>query len=69
MSVLSRSENETKLSITSHEGRNRQIRKMCAASGLKLIRLKRVAEGKILLGDLRPGCWRYLEPDELQEIQ
>lgn len=69
VSVLSRSENETKLSITIHEGRNRQIRKMCAASGLKLIRLKRVAEGKLLLGDLKPGCWRHLEPDELQEIQ
>lgn len=69
VSVLSRSENETKLSITIHEGRNRQIRKMCAASGLKLVRLKRVAEGKLLLGDLKPGCWRYLEPDELQEIQ
>lgn len=69
VSVLSRSENETKLSITIHEGRNRQIRKMCAASGLKLVRLKRVAEGKLLLGDLKPACWRYLEPDELQEIQ
>ena len=69
VSVLSRSENETKLSITIHEGRNRQIRKMCAASGLKLIRLKRVAEGKLLLGDLKPGCWRHLNHDELQEIQ
>ena len=69
VSVLYRSENETKLSITIHEGRNRQIRKMCAASGLKLVRLKRVAEGKLLLGDLKPGCWRYLEPDELQEIK
>ncbi len=69
VSVLSRSDNETKLSITIHEGRNRQIRKMCSASGLKLVRLKRVAEGKLLLGDLKPGCWRYLEPDELQEVQ
>lgn len=69
VSVLSRSENETQLSISIHEGRNRQIRKMCAASGLKLVRLKRVAEGKLLLGDLKPGCWRYLESDELQEIQ
>ena len=58
----------TQLSISIHEGRNRQIRKMCEQAGLKLTKLRRVAEGKLKLGDLRPGKWRALTERELQEL-
>ncbi len=53
------------LDITIHEGRNRQVRRMCQAAGLEVARLKRVAEGNLKLGDLKPGAWRYLSPREL----
>lgn len=58
----------TQLSITIHEGRNRQIRKMCAMCGLKLNRLMRVSEGSLQLGGLKAGKWRYLTETELQEL-
>ena len=58
----------TQLSISIHEGRNRQIRKMCQQTGLKLTKLKRVAEGKLELGDLKPGKWKVLTERELQEL-
>ena len=58
----------TQLSISIHEGRNRQIRKMCEQTGLKLIKLKRVAEGKLELGNLKSGKWRSLTERELQEL-
>ena len=47
----------------------RQIRRMCAAVGLTVTRLCRVAEGSIALGDLPPGKWRYLTAEELQSIK
>lgn len=53
------------LSITIHEGRNRQIRRMCEAVGLKVTRLKRIAEGGLSLGELKSGEWRYLTRGEL----
>lgn len=56
------------LSITIHEGRNRQVRKMCAAAGLKVTRLMRTAEGELSLGDLKPGQWRFLTDDEVRTI-
>lgn len=56
------------LSIAIHEGRNRQIRKMCEQVGLKLTKLKRISEGKLLLGDLKPGKWRVLTNMELQDL-
>lgn len=68
VSVIGRDGDCTVLEIVIHEGRNRQIRKMCDIAGLKLTRLKRVAEGKLLLGDLKSGHWRYLTPEELQDV-
>lgn len=56
------------LSVTIHEGRNRQVRRMCAAAGLKVRRLRRVREGSLTLGDLKVGCWRHLTEDELSQI-
>ena len=57
------------LRITIGEGRNRQIRKMCAQCGLIVTRLIRVAEGDLELGDLKPGQWRPLTADEVDEMK
>ncbi len=57
------------LQITIHEGRNRQVRRMCALAGMQVRRLVRIAEGNLLLGDLPLGKWRYLTHGELQEIK
>ena len=57
------------LRIGIHEGRNRQVRKMCEQAGLKVKRLCRVSEGPLLLGDLQPGKWRYLRKNEIDDLQ
>ena len=59
----------TRLSITIHEGRNRQVRRMCAAIGHPVRRLSRVRMGPIRLGDLRPGEWRDLLPAEIEKLK
>jgi len=59
---------KTKLEITIHEGRNRQVRKMCEAIGHPVIRLKRVAYGSLELGNLKPGQWRYLTDGEQKQL-
>ncbi len=56
--------NESELRFTLQEGKKRQIRRMCEAVGLKVVRLKRVRIGNIRLGALPLGQWRYLAPDE-----
>ena len=56
------------LSVTIHEGRNRQVRRMCAAAGLRVRRLRRVREGCLTLGDLKVGCWRHLTKAELSQL-
>ena len=53
------------LLVTIHEGRNRQVRRMCAVAGMSVVRLLRISEGSLTLGDLRPGKWRYLTDDEI----
>ncbi len=57
------------LSITISEGRNRQVRKMCAMAGLSVARLKRVSEGPLRLGELPVGKWRSLTKPELENLQ
>ena len=66
VSVLSARDAGVRLEVTIHEGRNRQVRRMCQAAGLHVTRLRRIAEGKLLLGDLQKGKWRYLTADELR---
>jgi len=56
------------LEITLHEGMNRQVRRMTAAVGHPTLRLVRVAIGPMVLGDLLPGRWRDLTPDEVARI-
>lgn len=54
--------------ITIHEGRNRQIRRMCEAAGMQVTKLKRIREGSLSLGNLPLGKWRFLTDDELKKI-
>ena len=61
-------EEKAKLLITIHEGRNRQIRRMCELAGCHVSRLRRIAEGSVKLGDLPLGTWRYLTDDEIAEL-
>lgn len=58
-----------RLSIVIHEGKNRQVRRMCAAAGLTVDRLKRVREGELLLGDLPVGTWRKLTDEEIAYLK
>lgn len=57
------------LEIIIREGRNRQIRKMCEAVNLDVVRLKRIAEGPLRLGMLKPGTFRDLTKEELKAIR
>lgn len=56
------------LTVVIHQGKNRQVRRMCAAAGLTVTRLLRVREGQLVLGDLKPGCWRKLSRDEIAAL-
>jgi 23S rRNA pseudouridine2604 synthase len=56
--------NDEQLKFILHEGRNRQIRRMCDQVGLRVISLKRVRIGQVMLGSLPYGEWRFLAPDE-----
>ena len=56
--------NEDQLRFVLEEGKKRQIRRMCEAVGLQVLGLKRVRIGKLMLGDLPTGQWRYLRVDE-----
>lgn len=57
-------QNDDQLSFVLREGKKRQIRRMCDAVGLKVLGLKRVRIGRVMLGNLPPGQWRYLGLDE-----
>lgn len=57
-------QNEDQLRFILQEGKKRQIRRMCEQVGLKVVGLKRVRMGRIVLGDLPPGQWRYLRDGE-----
>ena len=63
--VLEKQPGRVVLQITISEGKNRQIRRMCEAVGLEVVRLKRISVGPIKLGMLQPGHWRDLKPAEL----
>lgn len=67
--LVSRRDNATTLRMILYEGRNRQIRRMCAAQGFKVIRLCRVAIGDLKLGNLAPGKWRYLTKSQVEYLK
>ncbi len=58
----------SRVEITIHEGKNRQVRKMCEAIGKKVIALHRAKIGNIGVKDLKLGTWRYLTKDEVKQI-
>ena len=67
--VLSDEGDKGKLRFIIHQGKKRQVRRMCAAGSLKVKRLQRVREGELLLGDLPEGKWRPLTAQEVQYIK
>ena len=69
VTVLLRHGMEGVLQITIHEGRNRQIRRMCAMAHMQVKRLARVEESGIKLGDLPAGSWRKLTSDEIERLR
>ncbi len=66
--VLNRKEDIAMVEFILHEGRNRQIRRLCEAAGVRVTRLKRVEEGPLVLGTLPVGTWRDLTEEELSAI-
>ncbi len=60
--------NKSRLEITIHEGKNRQIRRMCEAIGKKVLALHRSKIGNINVKDLDLGTWRYLKREEVDEL-
>lgn len=59
---------KAKFLVTIHEGRNRQVRRMCEAAGMHCTRLRRIQEGTLSLGDLPLGKWRCLTEAEIREL-
>ena len=60
---------KARLQITIHEGRNRQVRRMCHLAGMTVTRLRRIREGQLQLGNLPEGKWRYLTADEVAKLK
>lgn len=67
--ILSKDNNTTTVEIIIHEGKNRQIRRMCEAIGHPVIDLKRMSVGNIKLGDLKLGEWRSLTNQEVTYLK
>ena len=65
----SQTSDRAELLVTIHEGRNRQVRRMCDLAGMKVLRLIRISEGSLRLGRLPSGKWRHLTPEELQMLK
>ena len=62
-------ERKALLSVTIHEGRNRQVRRMCDLAGMHVTRLIRMSEGALQLGNLQLGKWRYLTAAEVERLK
>ena len=62
-------ERKALLSVTIHEGRNRQVRRMCDLAGMHVTRLIRISEGALQLGNLQLGKWRYLTAAEVEQLK
>ena len=64
----SQTSDRAELLVTIHEGRNRQVRRMCDLAGMKVLRLIRISEGNLRLGRLPSGKWRYLTAEEVASL-
>jgi 23S rRNA pseudouridine2605 synthase len=69
VSLVRESEQNCWISITIHEGRYRQVRRMCEAVGLTVVRLKRSRYGFLEIGELKPGQYRELTPAEVERLK
>lgn len=69
LTVVKKDKNGVWLKITIHEGRNRQVRKMCEAIGHPVRRLKRIATGRLSLGSLKKGEYRFLTEAEIEYLK
>ncbi|SCL82531.1 MULTISPECIES: pseudouridine synthase [Tissierellales] len=67
--ILEKNKNTSLLEIKIHEGKNRQIRKMCDMINHPVMELKRIALGNIKLGKLKTGKWRNLNKNEIEYIK
>ena len=67
--IIKQGERSATVELRIHEGRNRQIRKMFAAIGCRVLELERVQVGPVRLGNLKTGHWRKLTPRELEELK
>lgn len=65
VTLIERNGTGAEIHVVIHEGKNRQVRRMCAACGLNVLRLVRLAEGAVVLGELPVGQWRYLTREEV----
>lgn len=65
---IDQEKNQSRLEITIHEGKNRQIRKMCESIGKSVLALHRSKIGDINVKDLKIGTWRYLTKDEVHNL-
>jgi len=68
VALTKQSDNNTWISITIHEGRYRQVRRMCEAVSLSVVRLRRVRYGSLELGELKQGQYRHLTPAEVSAL-
>ena len=66
--LISRGNNYARLLIGIHQGKNRQVRRMCAACGMNLTELKRVAVGALLLGDIAPGAFVRIDRETAERV-
>ena len=69
VNVVKSQQDKALLEITIHEGRNRQVRRMCEVAGMYVTRLKRIGEGALRLNDLPLGKWRYLTQQEIEQLK
>lgn len=69
VSLVRESDQNCWISITIHEGRYRQVRRMCEAVGLTVVRLKRSRYGFLEIGELKPGQYRELSSTEVERLQ
>lgn len=66
--IMNRLEDRTNVEMVIHEGRNREIRKMCEYFDLEVIRLRRISIGAVKMGKLKKGMWRDLTPYEVGKL-
>ena len=67
--ILRQEEGRALLELTLRQGKNRQIRRMCAQCGLTVLRLRRIREDCLTLGSLKAGTWRDLTPEEVSALK